>query len=102
MSVRMAIAAALTQFDARVAPSMGERGAELSAATGALAETLRGGSAHATLDALQALRCAMAALGGEFTDQRTELGALILAVEYAGGLAPASLPAARRDGSRVR
>jgi hypothetical protein len=83
VSVRGAIAAALGQFDARVAPAMGERGAELSAAIRALADALRHGSGLATQEALFALRRAMGTLDDEFTDQRTELGALTLAVEYA-------------------
>ena len=81
--VRAAIAAALEQFDARVAPRLREEGAELSRATRALAAALRHGSAVATHEALFALRRTMGALDDEFTDQRTELGALTLAVEYA-------------------
>ena len=85
--VRTAIAIALLQFDARVAPRLGARGVELSAAIHALAEALRHGTPLAAEEALFALRRTLATLGDEFTDQRTELGALMLGVEYAMGIA---------------
>jgi hypothetical protein len=87
--VRAAIAAALLQFDARVAPRLGERGVELSAGIQALAQALRHGTPLAADEALFALRRTLATLGDEFTDQRTELGALMLGVEYAMGIAHA-------------
>ncbi len=86
-SVRAAIAAALLQFDARVAPGLGKRGVELSAAIRGLAEELRRGTPLATQEALLGLQRTLATLGADFTDQRTELGALMLGVEYAIGLA---------------